>query len=755
MAACAVLVVVVAAACYANSLSGEFFLDNAVLVKDNPMVTDPENAGRIFTSHYWAPQEASDLYRPLTIWTYHLQRTEREEAPRSAAFQQPRPKETLRSEPYHVFNLALHTLNALLALLVLLNLSRTLSVFADDRLNVLFAGFGAALFAAHPIATEAVTNIVGRADLLVMFFLLLGFLLHMRGSAASGARAARRYIGAAACMALGLLSKENAVAMVAVLAAFDLLFLWPRQARKDGRGFGRWLLGRLKACYGFYALVLAGWLLVRYLVLHDLPVKSASYVDNPLAYMPFLQREATAVVVLGLYLWRMLWPVTLSADYSAEQIRAVQSLVDARFLGSLAALAVTGVVAVLMWKRARLVTFLILFFFIALFPVSNMVVLTGTIGAERLLYVSSLGWAGCLALAGLYLAEMLRRKWREAGVAVPCVLLGVIVILYGWRTHTRNDDWKDEISFWSATAGTSDRSARALRGYARKLYQQQEEENLDECRRLLERALDMTDRYVAANATLGTVYNTMAKLAMRNGNRDEAMERLDRAEAVLTSGIERDRIQEEQRRKELAAAGHRMGPLLVGNWRLYLTLGDIWATRSRILLEKDEATEALERGRRNYRIAVLAAPHNAKANTEYAAALMRIAGEREGDEKTHLLEAAAVSLWRAVISDPSDAYAWRTLGSCYQTLEYKPEQLIAPAGAGFTFVPGDNENRRYQIRAFRSLIMITRISHATDSEKRIEKILKIAAGYGIPRSQLKSAMSGSFALDDPVVLTGQ
>ena len=734
--AAVLLVAVAAVLSYANSLSGEFFLDNAALIQDNPIVNKAEMAGKIFTSHYWAPKQASNLYRPLTILTYHLQYVTFETGD--------------RPESYHVFNLVLHVSNALLALWVLLSLSRMLSVFADDRLNVLFAGFGAALFAAHPIATEAVTNIVGRADLLVMFFILLGFALHLRGGRARGAAAVWCHIGAALCMALALLSKENAIAMVAVLAAFDFLFLRPRDAAQ-GRGFVKWLLQRLKACYGFYALVVGGWFLARYLVLHDIPVPRASYVDNPLVYMSFLQREATAVVVLGLYLWRMLWPAVLSADYSAEQIPAVQSVADARLAGSLAAMVAIGIIGVLMWKRSRLVTFFILFFFIGIFPVSNLVVLTGTIGAERLLYVSSLGWAACLALGGVYLGKVLAGRWGNGATGVTCALLGVLVCLYGYRTHVRNNDWGDAVAFWRATVATSDHSARALQGYALALSRGADSDDLEESRRLLEKALNITERYIPVHATLGVVYMRMAERVERSGETELAKEYRRRAYDVLMRGREQDRIRQEEARRDLASFVRRGRNTVSGNWELYSTLGRTCLTILE-MGEADDEEEMLKDAEASYRMAVLARPHKAASNVEYAYVLMQVAERRQEPERRRLLEAAAVSLWRAIIFDRAHTDAWTRLAQCYGRLGHEPEDLIKRRGGGFDFVHGDNENRHYLARAFCSLIMIQR---AANPDEESERAVAIARGYGISRSLLESALTGTFSLDDPRIFTNE
>jgi len=83
---------------------------------------------------------------------------------------------------YHLVNLLLHALNVWLVWKL-----------AARLLSSRAAWFAAALFAVHPIATEAVDNVVGRADLLAAMAVLAGLLIYGRATAQSGARAGWRY----------------------------------------------------------------------------------------------------------------------------------------------------------------------------------------------------------------------------------------------------------------------------------------------------------------------------------------------------------------------------------------------------------------------------------------------------------------------------------------------------------------------------------------------------------------------------------
>ena len=59
---------------FANGLTGQFVLDSAQLVRDDPRVRElgRENLRHIFVKNYWWPAYESDLYRPLTTLSFAL-----------------------------------------------------------------------------------------------------------------------------------------------------------------------------------------------------------------------------------------------------------------------------------------------------------------------------------------------------------------------------------------------------------------------------------------------------------------------------------------------------------------------------------------------------------------------------------------------------------------------------------------------------------------------------------------------------------
>ncbi|MFH1550111.1 MAG: DUF1736 domain-containing protein, partial [Planctomycetota bacterium] len=524
-ALCILAIAVVSLLSYLNSFKAELTYDNYFIISRNNYVTNPDYAPEIWTTHYWAGRgNASNLYRPLTIFSYYVNYV------------------VLggESEPagYHVVNLLLHVACGVLVYFFVFKLARNAGVppspgqvqaSASGSLRYrLIALFAALLFVAHPVQTEAVTNIVGRADLLAMMFTLAALLLHMKGSEAGREKRMRYFVSAAFFLLLGLLSKENAIVMIALAFALDVMFVRPLHRReKAGRaGFLEWFRPHAVRCYSLYIAVIAGWFVVRALVLPEGVLGVEFDEDNPLRAAAFLPREFTAVAVLGLYLRRLVFPLTLSADYSFNQIPLVNSALDGGFLGALGAIIALGVIAVLFWKKSRFVTYLILFFFIAIAPVCNIFVLSGTILAERLLYTPSLAWCALISMGGFALFGRVFRGRKIPQVVLPCVLLGLVAGLYGVRTYVRNEDWRDNPSFWGATFETSPESVKTLCNYGTMLFR--EKKDLDGAIEAFKKSIAIAPEHLKAYGPLGDALMQKGKKADNDAR--IAKERNDRAE---------------------------------------------------------------------------------------------------------------------------------------------------------------------------------------------------------------------------------
>ncbi|MFQ5701151.1 MAG: tetratricopeptide repeat protein [Acidobacteriota bacterium] len=409
------------AACYANTLVNTFVFDDLQVIVHNPLVTGPLDVLRIFRSHYWQHLTAGgNLYRPLTILTFALNHLAGGLAPFG----------------YHVVNMLLHIVCSCLVFLLAgrLGLGRGASLAA------------AALFAAHPVHTEAVTGVVGRAELMATAAVLAGWVIHLGARRATPARTAL----VASCLAAGLLSKENAVVLPALALAGDLY--------RRRRGEIAWR--QVVPAHLTFGVMVFAWLAFRVWFLP--PVVPGSIADTVFSGAPIGYRIYTALSVLLRYVWLLIFPLKLSADYSFAQIPAVTSPESGLTLGGAAVLAVAavggacGLLARSKTRgRMRLVALCAAIFCITIAPVSNLVVPIGTIMAERLLYLPSLSF--CLGIAALWSTLAAGRR----NALVGFVLTSLLVTSYGARALVRNRDWRDQLTLFTATVATSPNSAKA------------------------------------------------------------------------------------------------------------------------------------------------------------------------------------------------------------------------------------------------------------------------------------------------------
>jgi len=418
----------VAAAVYANSLGGGLLYDDVNAIRNNPFVRTGDVVG-ILTEPSWWGVVRGPLWRPLTTLTFALDHA----------------LHGLEPFGYHVVNVALH---AAVSMLVL-------AVFAAVTAAPRIALASALLFATHPVHTEAVANLVGRAELLAAggFFLAWRAWIAADAATARGAAALPWVIATAAAYFLAMCGKENAVALPAVLAFADVL------ARKDEPLAA---LGQRRAPR-YAALVATAIVFVacRGAVLGAL-TPAPDLLDNPLATLAPGSRLMTAIAVIGLYALRVCFPLWLSADYSFDQITPVTSVLDPRWLGGLAVLAAAAIFTRWAWRRLPAMALGLGVLGLTFAVVANLFFLIGTIMGERLVYLPSAGF--CLAAgAGLAYAAGAADERRGTWSLAFVVPVGLVVALFGVRTVARNAVWHDPIGFFTAMVADAPRSARSHR----------------------------------------------------------------------------------------------------------------------------------------------------------------------------------------------------------------------------------------------------------------------------------------------------
>lgn len=551
---------------YSDSFRSGFVLDNQPLILQDPRIREAtsKNIELILQHTYWWPKFESSLYRPITTLSFLLNYSVLGEGNHPAG--------------YHWFNFFLHILNVLLLFVLSLRFLRTLWP----------AIFIAGLWAVHPVLTESVTNIIGRSDLLAAAATMSGFLFYLKSTESRGWLRLAWLAGLTAVTAVGVFSKESAVAILGVIVLFELTW-W--KERRQLRGL---FLGCAAIALAFLALFYQ-----RSVVLAGSLTPQSLFVDNPLIGAHFLAGRLTSIAVMARYLWLLVWPVRLSCDYSYATIL----LAKGQLWDWIDWLAVVAVIAVVAWQftRNKLLFFFAAFAFVTFVPVSNLLFPIGTIMAERFLYLPATGFAFCLVLV---ICNVGRRLGRPA--AAPVVLCLIIVALC-IRTWKRNLDWQDDIKLWTSAVQTVPNSFKSHGNLALLLYQSDPTHSninrvIEEAEKSvaildpLPDALNTEDVYAAAGAFYMTKGSLLGQPGLDGKTADPpgSLRAYERAQQLLKRGVSIQKTFDQAFRETERARGKSDSEIpLSGSPSLYANL----AANSMWLGDQKAAFDAAMYGR--------------------------------------------------------------------------------------------------------------------------------------------------------------
>jgi tetratricopeptide (TPR) repeat protein len=396
---------------YAGTLANELVYDDLKLIPHNPLMRDPWDVRALLMGRYWGEVLHSLHYRPLTVWTLAL----------NYWTNQVLGLDGDQVVGFHLLNALLHASASCLLCLLCTRLGLPLATGLTTAL----------LFAAHPIHTEAVTFITGRAEPLALVCGFFFLLFHHKN----------HWPLAGAAYFLALLSKESALAFLPAAMWMDACF--------KGLKKSDW---KAPSAYG---AVLAAWLLLRAAALGSMEAP-ISALDNPLTSASLGQRLCTAASVQLTYLRLQALPVRLSSDYSYNQIPLVDSPLDAGAAGFLAAVVLAGLATWALRRDHPIVPFAIGAYAILAAPTSNFLFLVPTIMGERLAYAPS---AFLCLLLGWSLGRLAPKVGKPVWVAAGLLVLACAVL-----TLERNSTWSSAELFYRAQYRSAPRSARAHLG---------------------------------------------------------------------------------------------------------------------------------------------------------------------------------------------------------------------------------------------------------------------------------------------------
>jgi protein O-mannosyl-transferase len=466
---------------YANGLNGNFTYDDKAIVRDNPRIQSWSELPKIFTKHYFGGTLATGTaYRPIDLLSL------------AANF----AIHGKSSFGYHVTNLLLHSGNVLLLFLLFRRW------FGETT-----AGVASLLFAVMPVHVEAVTSIVGRAEVLSTFFLLLAW------HCAHRAEVKLRWLVLACILYFfAIETKESTVVFPGLLFLGALL--------SEEGGFGRRIVALLKRRFWFFisfAIPLAATFAIRAAVLKGFLIsKMASFfeLENPLVTLSAARRVGNAAAILLRGIGRIVFPLRLSADESAWQL-PLYDLRSPLFWAAVAGAASLASAGLLLFRRRSAAGLGLLIFLLAALPTSNFLFVTGTVMAERLLYLPSAGIA--LVVASCFPSD----PGAFLHGRRPVLLLATITLAFLFRTIVRNAVWLDDRSLFTNLVATSPDSAKAHYDLA---YEDADKKRYPSAYREYRRATEIYANYYDAWAGRGRIAGELGDLSEAVGDARKSVE---------------------------------------------------------------------------------------------------------------------------------------------------------------------------------------------------------------------------------------
>jgi len=410
---------------YLNSLPNGFVFDDYAVIVENKYLKLPGiNFASFFNHSYFNIAGGEASYRPLATLSYYLIYA----------------IAGLNPFYYHLLSVILHMIAVVLVYLIF-------NLILKHRFSALFAGL---LFACHPALTEAVDCIAYNEDLLAAVFFLLAFLFCVKSRENGLKTDVQNYGLSLFFFVLGLLSKEMAITLPAIILLYDVSL----RNDADRKSFSlQLILKTIKArglFYGGYLAVSLLYLAIRFFVLYHPQESIKPFYGNLFERIIFLPAHIFSFIKLAFF------PVNLTADYVfsyPHHFFAASNLSGFLFVTGLA------VGSVFIFKYSRGIFFGIWWFFITLFPVYNIIPIYNPF-AERFLYIPLIGF--CMLFAIVFNTLMNKQFSETVPVKVlSSVAIIVILIFYATITIQRNLDWKDSLTLWSKTVKDSPDSSVA------------------------------------------------------------------------------------------------------------------------------------------------------------------------------------------------------------------------------------------------------------------------------------------------------
>lgn len=389
----------------------------------------------------------------------------------------------------HFINILFYALTVFVLFLVL---ERLFQNYKTDKWYFSFPFIASILFLTHPIHTEVVANIKGRDEILSLlgalltmffaikyidkqkiYFLILGFISFL----------------------FALFSKEVAVTFLAIIPLSIYFFVDTKNKSKQ-------------IIINLIPLLIASaiYFYVRGVVIGKISFEpSHELMNNSFLGMTISEKFATIFYTLLLYIKLLVFPHPLTYDYYPYHIH-VMNWADIWPIIAFFFYLGIGIYALIGFRNKNIVSFGILFYLIALSPMSNILFPIGVFMNERFVYAASIGFVIILAY---FLTEKFPfwLKNKNAGIFIFLI----ISILFSLKTISRNKVWQNDFTLFTTDVKTSENSAKSNTSAGGKLIEEAikpenkelKKDYLDKAIFYLKRAIKIHPQYNDALLLLG------------------------------------------------------------------------------------------------------------------------------------------------------------------------------------------------------------------------------------------------------------
>ncbi len=406
---------------------------------------------------------------------------------------------------YHLTNVLLHTLSAILLFLIL----RQMTGFQWR------SAFVAAVFAIHPLRVESVVWVAERKDVLSGLFFMLTLWAYARY--VRDTRSTVRYLVVVVLFALGLMCKPSLVTLPFLLLLLDY---WP--LRRFGGGAaagGKWASQRGGFSVFAHLIVEKVPLLVLSAAASVMAVIAEGEATTSLAGLSFLARMSNPIMSYVTYLRQMVYPADLAPLYPFS----AKDLLGWKIILALVLLVAISAVAFAARRKRPYLLVGWLWYLGMLVPMIGIIQVGDFAHADRLTYLPMIGLYLLLTWAAADLCAGWRYRRVVLGGSSAIILMALI-----FCARTQTSYWRNSESLWTHTlACTSDNFI----GYNNLGLALLQKGNVVDAIAHFQKALEINPNDVEANINLGSAL-------LQKGNVDEAIAHYQKTLQINPNNVE-------------------------------------------------------------------------------------------------------------------------------------------------------------------------------------------------------------------------